>query len=130
MSPAALAGWAAFGLFVGAYGTLVGAGGGFFMVPALLWAAGVGPEVAAGTSLAVVLFNAASGTWAYARKGLVDWRTALLFAAATLPGSFLGPRLLRFVPEKAFLVAFGTLMLVIACILVFRHPLPRRARPA
>ena len=62
MSPAALSGWAAFGLFVGTYGTLVGAGGGFLMVPALLWAAGAPPPVAAGTSLAVVLFNAASGT--------------------------------------------------------------------
>ena len=121
---AALAGWAAFGLFVGAYGTLVGAGGGFLLVPALLWAAGVKPEVAAGTSLAVVLFNAISGTWAYARKGLVDWRTALLFAASTVPGSWLGPSLLHFVPEKGFYAAFGTLMLVIAGILLLRPASP------
>ena len=126
MSPSALAAWAAFGIFVGAYGTLVGAGGGFLMVPALMWAAGASPEVAAGTSLAVVLFNAVSGTWAYARRKLVDWRTALLFAAATVPGGLLGPKLLHFVPENAFLIAFGVLMLGIAALLGLR---PREPKP-
>lgn len=126
MTAEALAAWAAFGAFVGAYGTLVGAGGGFLVVPALLWVAGVPPAVAAGTSLVVVLFNACSGTFAYARERLVDWRTALLFAAATVPGSLLGPRLLRFVPEKAFLAAFGILLIAISAWLLLR-PAPSRA---
>ncbi len=117
--------WGLFGAFVGTYGTLVGAGGGFLMVPALLWIAQVPPEVAAGTSLVVVLFNAGSGTWAYARRKLVDWRTALIFAAATVPGSLLGPWLLRFVPQKAFLISFGILMLAVSALLILRPKEPR-----
>ncbi len=123
MSPPALAAWAAFGIFVGAYGTLVGAGGGFLVVPALLLVLGVRPEVAAGTSLVVVLFNATSGTWAYARRRLVDWRTALLFAAATVPGSLLGPALVPYIPERAFQGGFGILMILVAAFLTAR-PLP------
>ena len=123
MSPA-LAGWAAFGLFVGAYGTLVGAGGGFLVVPVLMWVAGADPAVAAGTSLVVVLFNACSGTVTYARRGQVDWRTALLFAAATLPGAWLGPRLLAGIPKHAFQIAFGALLLALAAFLLLRPTAP------
>lgn len=123
MSPLGLAAWGAFGILVGAYGTLVGAGGGFLVVPALLLIMKVPPGIAAGTSLAVVLFNAGSGTWAYARRRLVDWRTALLFAAATVPGALLGPALVPLIPERIFQGGFGALLLAVAGFLMLR-PLP------
>ena len=129
MSPPELAAWGAFGVFVGAYGTLVGAGGGFLVVPALLLVLKVPPGIAAGTSLVVVLFNASSGTLAYARRRLVDWRTALLFAAATVPGSLLGPALVPIIPERIFQGGFGILMILVAAFLAAR-PLPAlRAKP-
>ena len=109
---------------MGTYGTLVGAGGGFLVVPALLWVTGATPAVAAGTSLVVVLFNACSGTFAYARRGLVDWKTALLFAAATVPGGLLGPRLLSHLSERAFQAGFGSLLILVAGILAFRPSSP------
>ena len=123
----ALLAWAGFGIFVGAYGTLVGAGGGFLVVPALLWIVHAEPAFAAGTSLAVVLFNACSGTVAYARRGLVDWRTALLFAAATVPGSLLGPGLVQRIPERAFQEAFGVLLVAISAWLMLRPGAPSQA---
>ena len=126
-APWAASAFVAFGVLVGAYGTLVGAGGGFLVVPALILACGFDPKLAVGTSLAVVLCNAMSGTWAYARRGLVEWRTALVFAAATVPGSLLGPHLLAMVPERAFKAAFGLLLLGLAAWLLFKPAPPADA---
>src|SRR6266478_3934056 len=83
------------GLIVGAFGTLVGAGGGAIMVPVLLILL---PQETAATvtaiSLASVFFNAYSGTIAYMRMGRVDYRLGTLFTLASLPGAVFGVLLL------------------------------------
>ena len=70
------------GVGVGAFGTLVGAGGGFVLTPVLLL---LYPHDSARTltaiSLAVIFFNAASGTVAYARQRRTDFRSGIVFAA-------------------------------------------------
>ena len=83
--------FALFGMVVGAYGTLIGAGGGFIIVPVLLLLLHWPHQEASGTSLLVVTANAASGTWAYWRQRRIDFRTGWQFALATLPGAILGP---------------------------------------
>ena len=113
------------GFVVGALGTLVGAGGGFALVPVLLFIYPHDPpEVITTVSLAVAFFNALSGSAAYARQRRIDYRTALLFAAAAVPGSILGAYAVRFVPRTAFNVMFGLLMIGIA-VLVMLHPAPK-----
>ena len=68
------------GLLVGAYGTLVGAGGGSVLVPVLLMMLpDKDPSTITGISLAVVFFNAYSGTIAYMRMGRIDYRAGTLF---------------------------------------------------
>lgn len=70
------------GFVVGAYGTLVGAGGGFVLVPALLLIyPGEKRSSITSISLAVVFFNALSGSAAYARLKRIDYVTGLIFAA-------------------------------------------------
>ena len=68
MDPLSIIGFALFGLAVGAYGTLIGAGGGFLIVPALVLVLGWDHTTAAATSLFAVMCNAASGTVAYWRQ--------------------------------------------------------------
>jgi uncharacterized membrane protein YfcA len=59
------------GFLVGGYGTLIGAGGGFVLAPALLMLyPGEAPETITSISLAVVFFNALSGTLAYAKSNV------------------------------------------------------------
>lgn len=116
--------WTLFGALVGTYGTLVGAGGGFLVVPALLILLELPHPLAVGTSLAVVTFNAVSGTWAYARRGLVRWRLALAFAAATVPGGLLGPHLLPHIPQRVFTLAFGVLLIGVAAWLILKPSTP------
>ena len=77
------------GFVVGAYGTLIGAGGGFVLMPALLLLyRGESPELLTSISLAVVFFNALSGSFAYARMGRIDYKSGLLFSTTTIPAQF------------------------------------------
>ena len=105
----------ALGFGVGAYGAMVGAGGGFVLVPALLF---IFPDDSQKTltaiSLLVVLATAVSGAAAYARQRLIDYRTGLTFALATVPASFAGAYAVRFLPRSLFDVAFGVLVIAIA----------------
>ncbi|MEO8448401.1 MAG: sulfite exporter TauE/SafE family protein [Gemmatimonadota bacterium] len=109
-----------FGIVVGAYGTMVGAGGGFLIVPALLLVYRVSPAQAAGTSLAVVFLNALAGTISYARQKRVDYRSGLTFAVATLPGAISGAYLARFFTGRGFDIVFGVVMLLLAGLLLWR----------
>jgi uncharacterized membrane protein YfcA len=103
------------GVVVGAYGTLVGAGGGFVLVPVLLLLyPDEDPATITSISLAVVFFNAASGSFAYARLKRIDYFTGLIFAAASLPGAIGGAFLVAVVPRDLFDVIFGFLLLALA----------------
>lgn len=109
------------GFVVGAYGTLIGAGGGFILVPLLLLIyPHERPEVIASISLAVVFFNTASGSYAYARLGRIDYRAALIFALATIPGAVIGALTTSLVPRRAFDVLLGGLMLTLGLYLGLR----------
>ena len=108
------------GFLIGTYGTLVGAGGGFVLVPMLLlFYPGEAPEVITSISLAVVFFNALSGSFAYARMKRVDYRSGLLFSAATVPGAILGALTTSVIPRPLFDILLGALMIVASVFLLF-----------
>src|SRR5207302_4732351 len=91
------------------YGTMVGLGGGFLLVPAFLFLH-YDSRVAAGTSMAVVLANAASGSISYLRQRRVDVRTALIFAVAGVPGAWLGALVDQHIPQRLFSALFAALL--------------------
>ena len=109
------------GLGAGAYGVLIGAGGGIILAPILLLFFHAEPEVAAGTSLALVSVNSFSGTVVYARLGVVDRRSGLLFAAAAVPGSVIGPFIVSDVGGATFRVLFGLLLVGLAAYILSRR---------
>jgi uncharacterized protein len=110
----------AFGLAVGAYGTLIGAGGGFIIVPVLILVLGWPHEEAVATSLFVVAANAASGTVSYWRQGRVDFKTGIQFALATLPGAILGSFVVTLLTGRIFNIIFGAILVAISLFLMFR----------
>jgi uncharacterized protein len=103
------------GFLVGTYGTLIGAGGGFILVPLLVFLFPQdSPSMITAASLAVICVNAASGTVAYARMKRISYRTGVMFALATIPGALIGSYLTRFIPRRAFGALFGTLLMGVA----------------
>jgi len=106
------------GLAIGAFGTLIGAGGGFILVPILLL---VYPEekteLITSISLAVVFFNALSGSVAYSRMRRIDYKSGFIFSLATIPGAILGALSTAYVPRHIFDLCFGILMIVAAVFL-------------
>jgi hypothetical protein len=106
------------GFFIGVYGTIIGAGGGFILVPILVFLFPEdGPSMITAASLAIICVNAASGTIAYARMKRISYTTGVLFAAASIPGAFLGSYFTRFIPKKVFGVLFGGLLMAVAIFL-------------
>lgn len=96
------------GAAVGAFGTLVGAGGGFVLVPILLFLyPDQEPEELTSISLVVVFFNALSGSLAYGRQRRIDYRSGAWFAVGALPGSVAGALTVAYVPRRAFDAIFA-----------------------
>ncbi|MDP6049885.1 MAG: sulfite exporter TauE/SafE family protein [SAR202 cluster bacterium] len=108
------------GVATGIYGVLVGAGGGFILAPVLILFFSKDPEIAAGTSLALVSINSISGFIAYRKSGFIDVRSGFLFAIAAVPGSVLAPFILDVMPGNIFRTLFGVLLLSLAIHMFFR----------
>ncbi len=113
------------GVGSGAYGVLVGAGGGFILSPMLLLAFdSEDPEVVAGTVLAAIAINSILVALIYIRMKVVDYRSALLFAAAAAPGAVIGAFGVGAVAPGLFRTLFGVLLLLLALQLALRPSVP------
>jgi uncharacterized membrane protein YfcA len=115
------------GIIVGALGTLIGAGGGFLLVPLLILTHhSLRPEVITAISIAVVAANAISGSIAYARASRIDYKAGLVFALFTIPGSVFGVYTTQYIPRFAFRIFFGVLLMLLACVLFLKKPKPKQ----
>ena len=109
------------GLVVGGFGTIIGVGGGFILVPVLLLAyPDDDPAIITSISLAVVFFNALSGSLGYARLRRIDYRTGLVFALATVPGAIVGAAATNWLPRRAFDLTFGLLLIAVSIYIATR----------
>ncbi len=110
---------AAVGVIVGGIGTLIGAGGGFLLMPILaLMYPHERPEVLASISLAVVFFNATSGSIGYARQKKIDYRSGWVFIAAGIPGAIAGAFVTSRIPRSVFDLWLGTLLVIVGGMLI------------
>jgi uncharacterized protein len=121
MNALAFAGFAALGVLVGAFGTLIGAGGGFLLLPLLMV---LGPNDSPATltaiSLSVVFANALAGTISYARLRRIDYRAGILFALGGLPGAIVGALVTDRLDRRTFDPIFGGAMVVAAGLVLLR----------
>lgn len=121
------------GIGVGAFGTLVGIGGGLIMIPLFVLVmtgrADAPPSFfntfhtvsqAVGTSLFGVFLNTFSGTVAYIRQKKVYFDAALPFAVATLPGAFIGSYVDEYFTGNAFNILFGAMLMVLSVVMYWK----------
>ncbi len=100
--------------FASAFGSMVGLGGGFVLVPVLRLFFGLAPAEAAGTSLLLIIANSLSGALTYLAQKRVHVRIGLLVAAGGLPGGILGAYLSLIISERLFDWTLALLLIAVA----------------
>ena len=104
------------GLFLGLVTGMVGAGGGFLIVPTLVLFAGMPMHKAVATSLALVSFNALIGFLGYINvdSNPVDWMLLMYFSLAAIVGIFIGDYLAKYISGVLLKRGFGFFVLSMA----------------
>ena len=108
------------GLTGGLLSGILGIGGGVVLVPLLIAVFKLSPQMAQGTSLALLTFPIAIlGTYTYATNGLVDWKILPMLAIGFILGSPLGARLAVHLPVDIMGKIFGAVLIVIGIKMIF-----------
>jgi uncharacterized membrane protein YfcA len=109
------------GTGVGVLTGLVGVGGGFLVVPALVLLGRIPMQAAVGTSLLVIAMNSFAGFAGYLGKAEIPWGIMALFTALAVAGSLFGSYLLRFVPQHALKKGFAVFLIVMALFILYEN---------
>lgn len=102
------------GIIVGILTGIIGVGGGFLIVPALVLLSGLPMQQAIGTSLAIVALKSYAGFAGYAGDIAVDYRLMLVFTAIAVLGSLAGTRFACCVAPHVLKKGFGSFLLLVA----------------
>jgi uncharacterized membrane protein YfcA len=108
-------------LLVGLLTGLVGIGGGFLVVPALVLLAGVPMRQAVGTSLVVIAMNSASGFAGYVGSVAIDWPLLAGFTACAAGGALGGVVLSRHVPQHALKQGFAAFLIATSTFVLYKN---------
>lgn len=109
------------GFGVGTMTGLVGVGGGFMIVPALVLLADVPIKRAIGTSLVAISLSTLTGAIAYRGQADPPWAVIAIFTALMMAGTLLGTRLNRRIPGRQLRRAFGVLVILLAAFLLYEN---------
>ncbi len=110
------------GIGVGMLTGLVGAGGGFLIIPALVLLAGLEMKMAVGTSLFIIAMKSLIGFTGDLQVGTaIDWPFLLGFTGSSIVGIFIGSWLVRYVHGARLKTAFGWFVLVMGIYMILRE---------
>lgn len=108
------------GIGVGILTGLVGVGGGFLIVPALVLLSGIPMKQAVGTSLVIVAAKSYAGFAGYMGGVPIDYALMGAFTAVTVVGSFIGTRLAGYVSQAALKKAFAWFLVGVASYILLK----------
>ena len=108
---------AAVGLLTG----LVGAGGGFLIIPALVLLAKLPMKMAVGTSLLIIAAKSLVGFLGDLGQQTIDWQFLTVFTSLSVVGIFLGSYLTRFIPGEKLKRVFGWFVLGMAAVILWKE---------
>jgi uncharacterized protein len=106
---------------VGLLTGLVGVGGGFLIVPALVLLGRVPIKLAIGTSLLVIAMNCAAGIVGYLGRVTMPWETVGLFTAVAITGLFAGSHLVGFVSPASLRRGFAVLLMCVGTFVLVQN---------
>jgi len=113
------------GLFVGVITGLVGVGGGFLIVPALVLLGGLAIHKAVATSLVIIALKSYSGFYKYLdvldQQNLeLDWKTLMLVTGLGVVGSYAGAKIANRMPQDKLKKGFGFFLIVMGIYILVR----------
>jgi uncharacterized membrane protein YfcA len=109
------------GLGVGLLTGLIGVGGGFLIVPALVLVAKLPMRLAIGTSLLVITMNALSGFAGNVGSVPIDWSLIAWFTAVAAIGSIIGSAVSKRAPQRQLKQIFGVLLIGVSLYVLYRR---------
>ncbi|MFX0089891.1 MAG: sulfite exporter TauE/SafE family protein [Candidatus Hodarchaeota archaeon] len=105
---------------IGCLSTMIGIGGGSLLIPVLVMIFGVDIHTAVAVSMFMIVFSKISGTIAYGRKNVVDYRVGLTFGLTTAIGAFLGALLSAQIESLELQAIFGAVLAVTSLTMIIR----------
>lgn len=102
------------GVGIGSLAGMVGAGGAFILIPALLYIVRIPLRVTIGTSLWIVVLASLAGLLGKAIGGLIDWPLALALLAGALPAGLLGANVSRRTRPSVLATVLGVMIALVA----------------
>ena len=111
----------AIGIIVGLLTGIVGAGGGFLIIPALVLLAKLPMKKAIGTSLFIISINSLIGFTGDLHNRIIDWSFLLIFTAISILGIIVGVYTSKFISGTKLKKGFGWFTLVVAIYIIYRE---------
>jgi uncharacterized membrane protein YfcA len=108
------------GVVAGSFGTLLGIGGGLFLIPFLVFVVGVPMHQAIATSIVAVIATSSTGASIYLRRGLVNLRLGMLLEIATVVGAIAGGLTANFLSGAVLMKLFAAVMFITAIVMIRR----------
>lgn len=106
------------GAVVGTLTGVLGVGGGFLIVPALVVLVGLPMQMAVGTSLVIITMNSMAGFLGHIHDNSIQPLLILVFVSSGLLGTFIGARLAKFLPAKKLQTTFVWFVILLAIFLL------------
>ncbi|MFP2996591.1 sulfite exporter TauE/SafE family protein [Spongiivirga sp. MCCC 1A20706] len=109
------------GIAIGFITGMIGAGGGFLYVPALVLWSGLPMKKAVGTSLVIIAVNSLIGFSGDVQNLDIEWVFLLIFSLLTLIGVLIGGKLSKYVPNKKLKRSFGYFILIMSFYIIYKE---------
>lgn len=109
------------GLAVGVLTGLVGVGGGFLIVPAMVLLARIPMKEAVGTSLLVIAMKSSAGLVGYVDQVDVPWTFLCVFTSVAIGGILFGTWLVRFAPQAMLQRMFAVFLLIMGAFILYQN---------
>lgn len=107
--------------FVGILIGIIGAGGGFLIIPALMKLAKLPIRKAIGTSLLIITINSLIGFMGDTQVTEIDWPFLLFFTSLSVIGIFIGLYIQKYINEKQLKKIFGIFVLAMAVVILYKE---------
>lgn len=109
------------GSIVGVMTGLIGVGGGFLIVPSLMYFTGINMKKSVGTSLFIISLNSFFGFLSYIDKVAIDWVFLAKFTGFTIFGIILGSTLVNYVSQRTLKKVFAIFLVVMGIFILIKN---------